>query len=102
MKQLTRLVQLEGRMPANSKVSEAAGRNMDSDGTLWDQEAHENAIRILVEEAKVNLCLRMMTDYKKWQYVPTAKKESMQAALKEFDYTSTQLEQKCDQFEASL
>ena len=48
---------------------------MASEGTLWDQdimfvswlksarnsffqEAHENAIRILVEEAKVNLCLR--------------------------------------------
>ena len=47
---------------------------MDSEGTLWDQddlcaallpwltqvckETHENAIRILVEEAKVNLCLR--------------------------------------------
>eukprot|EP00971_Amphidinium_carterae_P015398 304023-Amphidinium_carterae.2 len=102
LKQLTRLVQLEGRMPANSKVNEAQGRNRDSEGTLWDQEAHENAIRILVEEAKVNLCLRMMNDYKKWQYDSAASRSTIQDALQTYDYNQTQLEQKCQQFEEYL
>lgn len=102
LKQLTRLVQLEGRMPANSKVSEAHGRNADSEGTLWDQEAHENAIRILVEEAKVNLCLRMMHDFKKWQYNPEEKKQTIRDRIQQADYSEAQLEQKCRQFEESL
>jgi hypothetical protein len=102
LKQLTRLVQLEGRMPANTKVAEAAGRNQDSDGTLWDQEAHENAIRILVEEAKVNLCLRMMTEYKMWQYNPAERTRTMTEAVAAYEFNELQLEQKCRMFEESL
>ena len=58
------------------------------------QESHENAIRILVEEAKVNLCLRtsavclhgelierMMSDFKKWQY-SAEKQTTMDDAIK--------------------
>jgi len=53
LKQLTRLVQLEGRMPENKKVSETLGRDDSSGGTLWDQEACESVIRIIVEEGKL-------------------------------------------------
>lgn len=102
LKQLSRLVQLEGRMPANTKVGEMQGRNVDSDGTLWDQEGHENAIRILVEEAKVNLCLRMMGDYKIWQANPEQKHKDMDAARHMYEYNELQLEQKCRLFEESM
>lgn len=102
LKQLSRLVHLEGRMPANTKVSEMQGRNQDSDGTLWDQESHENAIRILVEEAKVNLCLRMMMDYKDWQYDQARRRQTMDDAIRSYEFTETQLEQKCSMFEESL
>lgn len=102
LKSLTRLVQLEGRMPANAKVAEAHGRNTDSEGTLWDQEAHENAIRILVEEAKVNLCLRMMNDFKKWQYDTECRRMTLQEALRAGEFSEAQLEQKCRQFEEAL
>mmetsp|Transcript_30439 Transcript_30439/g.87369 ORF Transcript_30439/g.87369 Transcript_30439/m.87369 type:complete len:327 (-) Transcript_30439:303-1283(-) len=102
LKQLTRLVQLEGRMPANAKVTESAGRNVESEGTLWDQEAHENAIRILVEEAKVNLCLRMMNDYKKWCYDATLRAATMHEATQAYEYKDEQLLQKCKQFESDL
>eukprot|EP00933_Yihiella_yeosuensis_P025955 TRINITY_DN20137_c0_g2_i1.p1 TRINITY_DN20137_c0_g2~~TRINITY_DN20137_c0_g2_i1.p1 ORF type:complete len:322 (-),score=83.11 TRINITY_DN20137_c0_g2_i1:123-1088(-) len=100
LRQLTRLVQLEGRMPNNPKVLETAGRDQESEGTLWDQENHENAIRILVEEAKVNLCLRMMNDFKVWQ--AGDKRASIEEAMKAYEYTENQLEQKCLQFEESL
>ncbi|CAJ1448495.1 unnamed protein product, partial [Effrenium voratum] len=102
LKQLSRLVQLEGRMPANPKVLETQGRDRDSSGTLWDQEAHENAIRILVEEAKVNLCLRMMYDYKKWQYNAAERQATMDEATKAYESTESTLEQKCVQFEECL
>jgi len=102
LKQLTRLVQLEGRMPANTKVVESVGRNTDSDGTLWDQEAHENAIRILVEEAKVNLCLRMMTEYKIWEYDIARKNQTMSEAISAYEFNEQQLLQKCRMFEESL
>mmetsp|Transcript_95643 Transcript_95643/g.309824 ORF Transcript_95643/g.309824 Transcript_95643/m.309824 type:complete len:326 (-) Transcript_95643:120-1097(-) len=102
LKQLTRLVQLEGRMPANAKVAEVHGRNQETPGTLWDQEAHENAIRILVEEAKVNLCLRMMNDFKVWQYNPTDMKQSVENCMKTYDLSQVNIEQKCRQFEEYL
>jgi len=101
LKQLTRLVQLEGRMPANTKVTEAHGRNKESDGTLWDQEAHENAIRILVEEAKVNLCLRMLNDYKKWQSDPQNRSSSIEECLR-MGVSEAVIDQKCRQFEEAL
>jgi hypothetical protein len=104
---LTSLVQLEGRMPANTKVGEAHGRNKESEGTLWDQELHENAIRILVEEAKVNLCLRMMNDYKKWQYDARESQATISEVMHQYDQLGRpmshgQLEQKCRQFEEAL
>lgn len=102
LRQLSRLVQLEGRMPANTKVGEAQGRNVESGGTLWDQEGHENAIRILVEEAKVNLCLRMMSDYKRWAYDLPARDASMRQAMAASEYHESQLEQKCAQYEECL
>mmetsp|Transcript_31852 Transcript_31852/g.49533 ORF Transcript_31852/g.49533 Transcript_31852/m.49533 type:complete len:335 (+) Transcript_31852:79-1083(+) len=102
LKQLARLVQLESRMPANTKVSETCGRNQESVGTLWDQEAHENAIRILVEEAKVNLCLRMMTEYKRWQYDRQERNRSIQDAMHAYEMTEDLVDQKCKMFEESL
>lgn len=100
LKQLSRLVQLEGRMPDNTKVGESLGRC--GDGTLWDQEAHENAIRILVEEAKVNLCLRMMRDYKAWQYDPDLRHRTLHEATQAYELSELALEQKCRMFEESL
>jgi len=102
LKQLTRLVQLEGRMPGNAKVPECLGRNTESEGTLWDQEAHENAIRILVEEAKVNLCLRMMNDYKQWCYSPSVKADTINEAQRSYNYSDAQIQQKTTQFEEAL
>jgi len=90
LEQLSRMAQLELMMPQNMKVTESQGRDNESEGTLWDQEQHENAIRILVEEAKVNLCVRMMTEYKKWHYKSLA------------DDKTAELDRKCKQFEESL
>lgn len=34
-----------------------------ADGTLWDQEEEQLAITILLEEGKINLCLRLLREY---------------------------------------
>jgi len=102
LKQLRRLVHIDGRCPVNTKLSAAQGRNTDSKGTLWDQEAQENAIRILVEEAKVNLCLRMMNEFKKWEYNPSEKESTLKKVAVSTGTSEAQLKQKCSQFEESL
>ena len=43
------------------------GRAQDG-GTLWDQDANEFVSRTLLEEAKVNLILRLIVEFKDWQY----------------------------------
>jgi len=102
LKQLMRLVHLEGRIPANTKVSEVQGRDAQSEGTLWDQEQHENAIRILVEEAKVNLCLRMMNDYKKWHYDKDQRAQTCKEACEKMELNQGMVEHKCTLYEESL
>lgn len=103
--QLARWAQLEVLKPADSKVTDLQGRN-DSGGTLWDQEQQENTIRILVEEAKVNLCVRMMNDYKQWQYSQYSSGVDMVAAIREASKTlslsESQIELKTTLFEESL
>mmetsp|Transcript_84315 Transcript_84315/g.235257 ORF Transcript_84315/g.235257 Transcript_84315/m.235257 type:complete len:331 (-) Transcript_84315:230-1222(-) len=102
LKQLARLVHLDGVLPTNSRLSEARGRDQDSKGTLWDQEANETAIRILVEEAKVNACLRIMIDYKKWQYDELTRTETIREQLQSTHMSEAKLEVVTIQFEEAL
>mmetsp|Transcript_55383 Transcript_55383/g.160814 ORF Transcript_55383/g.160814 Transcript_55383/m.160814 type:complete len:325 (+) Transcript_55383:59-1033(+) len=102
LKQLARLVVLEGRLPANLKAVETVGRNPDTEGTLWDQEANENAIRILIEEAKGNLCLRLMNDFKKWQYDAGLREAAVARAMREADLNEASVAYKMQAFEESM
>lgn len=102
LKSLTRLIQLETRLPADAKVDEIHGRNRESEGTLWDQSSHENAIRILVEEAKVNLCLRMMNEFKIWQYDDGHRARTQEVVVAQGIANEAQVSQKCKQFEESM
>lgn len=103
--QLHRWSQLEKLKSADAKVADMQGRN-DSVGTLWDQEQEESTIRILVEEAKVNLCVRMMNDYKQWQYAQFASGAGtvvpIREACKALSMSESQIELKTALFEESL
>jgi len=46
----------------DSKVNDVLGRK--ADGTLWDQENDQLAVKILIEEGKINLCLRLLHEFK--------------------------------------
>jgi len=94
-----RLMHFESRMPGNSGVSEMHGRDRNSDGTLWDQEQQETSIRLLVEEAKVNLCMRILSDYKKWWYSGAEKEGDIIKAMNTFDLREHLVTQNLSQFE---
>lgn len=102
LKQLMRIVQVEGTMAPDNKVADIAGRDHQSGGTLWDQDVHENAIKILVEEAKVNLSLRMMQDYKKWCYEPSRRVTDLEEASRVLGVSQAQLDAKCKLFEECM
>lgn len=101
IEQLSRLSQMETHIPDTKVVDNQEGR-VEGEGTLWDQSAHEETIRVLVEEAKVNLCLRMMNEYKKWDYNPDEKSTKITEALRRFDCDEAQLERSGQTFEDCL
>jgi hypothetical protein len=73
------------------------------EGTLWDQQVAEVAIRVLVEDAKVVACLRLLNDLKKWQYDPIRYQEGLQQAVKLMRCKTTEdIQQKLTVFEESL
>ncbi len=45
-------------------VRQLAQQGKKAQGTLWDQEKDELSIRILLEEGKLNLCLRVLQNFK--------------------------------------
>jgi len=101
IEQLSRLSQMETHIPETKVVAHQEGR-VEGEGTLWDQSAHEETIRVLVEEAKVNLCLRMMNDYKKWDYDPDERSLKLARAAQRFGCDEGQLERSCQTFEDCL
>jgi len=98
LKKLARLVQLESRMNPDAKVAQMQGR-VQAEGTLWDQEAHETAIRILVEEAKVNLCLRIISDFKKWDCEGASRQATIDHMKQTYDFQDQHIQHKLAQFE---
>merc|ERR1719192_800926 len=46
----------------DTKLVDLKGRK--TDGTLWDQENDQLAVKILIEEGKINLCLRLLHEFK--------------------------------------
>eukprot|EP00397_Hematodinium_sp_SG-2012_P019828 GEMP01020396.1.p1 GENE.GEMP01020396.1~~GEMP01020396.1.p1 ORF type:complete len:320 (+),score=70.75 GEMP01020396.1:38-997(+) len=101
IEQLGRLSQMEAHMPNEKAVENQEGK-ADGDGTLWDQTAHEETIRVLVEEAKVNLCVRMMNDFKMWDYDEAKRVETLRSVTQHYDCDNAQLERHTHVFEACM
>jgi len=67
--QISELAFTEKTMPIVKKdLSNIQGRTKY--GTLWDQENGEVALKILVEEGKLNLCLRLLLNLRETQSKP--------------------------------
>lgn len=61
-------------------------------GTLWDTERGTDTLRILVEEAKVNICIRLIKDYKFWLHSP-AKQTDIEVCSKRHSISSDVIHQ---------
>jgi hypothetical protein len=63
--QIANVAFMETHLPANEE-NPLAQTGKKSQGTLWDQERDELAIKILLEEGKLNLTLRILHKYKEF------------------------------------
>jgi hypothetical protein len=70
-------------------------------GTLWDQEKDELSVRILIEEGKLNLCLRVMQSMKESERSPTFQAD-MTAVSKQYDVSMSRVIERCKTFERAL
>jgi len=101
MEQLGRLSQMESHLP-NEKVTSGQEGRTEGEGTLWDQSAHEETIRVLVEEAKVNLCIRLMNEFKRWDYKPDLREETINKSIERYKADEAMLERNAQCFEDNL
>jgi len=100
---LARVCQTDLLKPTDStNIQDCVGRDGEDGGTLWDQDSDEEVIRILVEECKINTCLRMLMDYKSWQYRPHERLERLSAAIATTSFDALELEAKAVNVEYSL
>jgi len=70
-------------------------------GTLWDQEKDELAIRILLEEGKLNLALRILHKFKVTSRKPNFE-DLVKATSKKFNSDQASVNERCRIFEQSL
>jgi len=71
-------------------------------GTLWDQERDELAVRILLEEGKLNLVLRILHKYRQATRDSTKFTELIQSASSKYQSDMTLIQERCHVFEQSV
>jgi len=70
-------------------------------GTLWDQERDELAIRILLEEGKLNLAMRILHKFKQLQRSPKFD-ETFKTTCRKFSTEASTVTERCRVFEQSV
>jgi len=71
-------------------------------GTLWDQEKDELAVRILLEEGKLNLALRILHYYKNLERETSRFESELAICCKKFNSDKSTVNERCRVFEQSL
>ncbi len=85
-----------GRLAVISNVESSLSAAKHSDGTLWETE--EQALRFILEDGKLNICLRNMIEYKDHQQLRRIKKAD-EGVIEEI---SPEVAVKCENFEKGL
>lgn len=70
LKQIAELAFSEKLLPVSGQKDFKNIQGRKNHGTLWDQEKDEVALRILLEEGKLNLCLRLLLEITEYQAKP--------------------------------
>eukprot|EP00455_Lapot_gusevi_P008268 TRINITY_DN1358_c0_g1_i1.p1 TRINITY_DN1358_c0_g1~~TRINITY_DN1358_c0_g1_i1.p1 ORF type:complete len:361 (-),score=93.18 TRINITY_DN1358_c0_g1_i1:117-1139(-) len=100
LQQVANVALMESHMPGSEgNTLRQAGKK--SVGTLWDQEKDELAVRILLEEGKLNLCLRILQGYKDTEAQADFSAQ-LERVSRQFDVELSRVIERCRTFERSL
>merc|ERR1719150_2843064 len=84
----------------DTKLVDLMGRK--TDGTLWDQENDQLAVKILIEEGKINLCLRLLHEFKEMCPITPAKAASIRREVGKKKINDKVVMLRVDQFEKGI
>lgn len=85
--------------PSESNPLQQQGKK--SVGTLWDQEKDELAVRILLEEGKLNLALRILHKYMEFKRTPEFDKLIV-STCKTYNSPEESVRKRCNVFESGV
>lgn len=100
LNQIANVAFMEMHLPA-SQQNPLLQQGKKDQGTLWDQEKDELAVRILLEEGKLNLLMRMLHNYKITQRSRKLE-ELKQKATEDFSCDLATVDSRCNVFEESI
>lgn len=98
--QIANVAFMETHLPP-SDVNPLAQQGKKPKGTLWDQERDELAVRILLEEGKLNLALRVLHKFKHKQRSSNFPQD-LKATCSRFNSDMVTVTERCRVFEQSL
>jgi len=84
---------------SNNCIKDVQGRKKD--GTLWDQEDDQMAIKILLEEGKINLCARLLDEYND-EICKESREEIVDRVGKTSSFDKKLIGARIDQFEKGM
>jgi hypothetical protein len=98
--QLAQVAFMENHFPSKER-SPLLQEGKNDEGTLWDQERDQLSVRILLEEGKLNLCVRVLHDFKVRRRSPDFSDVFTKATVAR-KMTAANLLAKCELFEVSM
>jgi hypothetical protein len=87
-----------GRLAVISNVESSLSAGKSNDGTLWETE--EQALRFILEDGKLNICLRNMMEYKDYQQRYRSRDRISDGDV--LEEMSPEVAIKCESFEKGL
>lgn len=85
--------------PSESNPLQQCGKK--SKGTLWDQEKDELAVRIILEEGKLNLAFRILHSYMRFKRGPTFA-SAIKEACATYKSPEDKVKRRCDNLESGV
>lgn len=98
--QIANVAFMEKQLPPTS-TNPLAQEGKKETGTLWDQSKDELAVRILLEEGKLNLVLRLLTKYMEFKK-SGGFDEAVEATSKTFNSEKALVHDRCQIFESAM
>lgn len=98
--QIANVAFMETQLPP-SQTNPLAMQGKKTTGTLWDQEKDELAVRILLEEGKLNLVLRLLHKFMEFKRAPDFDSRLAETS-KKFNSEKKVVSDRCEIFESAV